>query len=286
MFEDEPFDQLSGLRFHHLLSFTLLRTEVKNSMLIRAKDRLTDFLMSHDTIEELSIGNIVEPDPYRFTPDTLPRLHSFAGPASTVGGMVSIKMKSLSTTLRDLVIRPSTFPIDLMFALVPSPDIHNTVSNPLSILQDIRLYNTSWGTADEIRRLLRECARCCGASLEVWRGTLAVGTPQIVVEVTIPAVELGQLFGAFTRLRVIHLELRELDNEGSLESDFVEHVQELARQCATLQTIHISVAWNMLEYVWTINRMTWLPDMGNDICQTRECTCQCIHISRSSRSRW
>ena len=254
-------------------------------MLIRAKDRLTDFLMSHDTIEELSIGNIVKPDPYRFTPDTLPRLHSFVGPASTIGGMANIKMKSLSTTLRDLVIRPSTFPIDLMFALVPSPDIHNTVSNPLSILQDIRLYNISWRTADETRRLLHESARCCGSSLEVWRGTLAVETLH-TVEVTVPAVELGQLFAAFTRLRMIHLEVRELDDGEPFESNLVEHVQELARQCTTLQTIRISAGSSPLDHVWTIDRMTWLPGMGKHICQTRHCTCPCIHISLDSHLQW
>jgi hypothetical protein len=263
-----------------------------HAMLSRANRRFSEFLLTHETIEELSTANIVEPDLVAFTEDTLPRLRSFTGSASTIGGMATTGMKSLSKYLRHLVIRPSGFAVDLMWGLIRSADDDSNDHQPpsgLSTLQDIQLYNIGWRTADETTMLISESARCCGRSLETWRGTLAVDGSLETIEVFISAVELGNLFAAFTRLRTIYLEIRDIDDddEGPLpfqdfETVFSSHVRELARRCATLQTIYVKHLYCGLEEIWTIDR----TGGGGEVCENTEkpdCACRSIHTRRKSQ---
>ena len=77
-YDDDEYHHLKDMRFPNILSLTVDPV----APLPRVCDTLTEFLLSHDTVEELCLASSF--DVSRFNADACPRLRSFKGTSSTL----------------------------------------------------------------------------------------------------------------------------------------------------------------------------------------------------------
>jgi len=127
----------------------------------------------------------------------------------------------------------------------------------LSALKEIKLGMSMWdkGEWSHVISMIRLCAQCCGSSLEVWRGEL----PWCFM---INCKLLGELFGMFKKLRVIHLkeytirgfELTGLEDDYAFEDGKIkEYLTSMASSCGALEEVFVTRRnWTMER--WTVSR--------------------------------
>jgi len=230
---------------------------------------LTDFILAHnDTIEELDMGYSLRIDIAasfgsasltRLRADSLPRLHSFRGNTLTLGVMAKARMSCLTTSLRRLVIGrrcvwSPAYELQPMFDALLSDG-----ATPLSSLKEFEIEFWHW-ERDRVQKDIRNFAKCCGASLEVWRGTLPY--------VKMNAQELGELFGLFEKLRVIHISARTIFGTDEGDDDtVVAYVCSLASVCQKLQEACVIYQLPRKDELWMIMRA--LDPGGGSICSVR-----------------
>jgi hypothetical protein len=296
-FEDDSY-QLSCMHFLNLRFLTVHphHTSRWQAPLIvaRTMERLTEFLLFHNTIEELDIRNVPSPYISRFTLDSLPRLSSFKGFASTIKDMASARMKCLSGTLRQLTVIGGFGGLKQMLAHLQIAEGLNANDMPhshyLSDLRSIQLLTPLEQDIDT-KLVIRDCGRLYGPSLEEWRGTL-----EFSVMEKMSAGEFSELFQSYKKLRTIDLCIHyERPNDYAnygylLEPDLdddefrtmaADYVRELAGCCATIQHVRMH-CWGLgseLGHVWVVVRTTEpRPDACGDICPSQECTRHYIYI--------
>jgi hypothetical protein len=199
------------MHFPQLRSLTIGMWGFRTGPQTPSSPDFTDFILNHDTIEVLDIfydGIYTRPlllddsSLPRLQAHSLPRLRLFRGTPYTFEVMAQARMNCLRTTLTQLFVDPvkvydSTLEIERMFdaILFSNIGIGGGVLR-LSALKEIQL-DMSEMTCNNALELIRQCARCCGDSLEVWRGYL----PKIKMDVKV----IAELFGQFKRMRSIHL---------------------------------------------------------------------------------
>jgi hypothetical protein len=269
--DESPCIRLWNMHFPHLRSLTLGVWDIEGEVELAEAPGFIDFVLAHDTIEELDM-EYGEYDRYalqfdesaltRLGPDSLPHLRSFRGNARSFMIMAQARMKSLTTTLRRLVVGPGgtddpTYDVRWMFDAILSPITNGTGRGPvlggLSALKELDLDLSQWEERErtEIVESIRRCAECCGPSLEVWRGTLPSA-------VKMDAEELGELFGLFEMLKVIHLRAKIIP-EGKYENDEGEgaaYVRVLASRCRALEEVYLEHVFpDPPIVVWEVSRV-------------------------------
>jgi hypothetical protein len=265
--DESPCLRLWNMHFPHLRSLTLGVWDIEAQVELAEAPDFTEFILTHnDTIEELDM-EYGEYDEYalqfnesaltRLGPDSLPRLRSFRGNASSLKSMAQARMKCLTTTLHRLVVGPGgvdgpTWELHWMFDAILSIT-HGTGSDSvrggLSALRELDLDLSQWEERERtaIVDAIRRCAECCGPSLEVWRGTLP---PSVQMD----AQELGELFGLFRRLRAIFLDA-DIIPHGKYEGDEGEYVRIVASRCLALEEVHLKYYFpHSPLVVWEISR--------------------------------
>jgi len=178
-------------------------------------------------------------------------------------------MKCLKTTLQHLVVEPGreeqpTWELRRMFDAILSPVTGggDPVLGRLSALKEFDLNIEEWEGIDRsnIIEAIGRCAECCGGSLEIWRGT-------IPFDVQIDAEELGQLFGLFERLKVIHVPGHIIPND--TYKDEGAYVRSLASRCRVLEEICFTSTpkFGVLKMAtWKVSRVSgqgWICSVRN-----------------------
>jgi len=214
-----------------------------------------DFILAHsDTLELLDL-DYCNYDEYRLCfeglslshlgPDSLPHLREFRGHSENLLVMAKAQMNCLKTSLRKLTVGPGgvdtpTWELKWMFDALQE-------NGGFGILKELDLDMSQWEERERnaISDSILQCAQVCGASLEVWNGTL----PNCVQW---KAEELGGLFGKFEMLKVIRLP------RGAIESGpgTDEYIRILAAKCKVLElvTVYFPSVLDGVDQRWVIKR--------------------------------
>jgi hypothetical protein len=133
----------------------------------------------------------------------------------------------------------------------------NSISSVLPQLTELDLCVDFWGAQGQ--RIIPQCATLC-SSLEVWLGTLT--------QVEMTGEELGELFGLFGKLRVIHIDSEMFSDPRSMPSEKTNtlataFVGSLAASCRALQQVCVTYGYSNWEQWWAI-------DLGSTVCLQKE----------------
>jgi hypothetical protein len=166
-FNDDQYHHLKYMRFPNLLSLTV--DPVALALPPRVVDTLTEFLLSHDTVEELCLASSF--DVSRFSANAFPRLRSFKGTSSTFEAMVLARMACLSTTLCQVGVLLTPFSIDQlhrMFAPLRSSEVHVVTDQGCqSGLKKIEIMNKRM-PCHFLEEIVGNYARWFGSTLDVF----------------------------------------------------------------------------------------------------------------------
>lgn len=279
--DDEPTClRLWNMHFPHLRSLTLGIWTVEAEPEVADANDFTDFILVHsDTIEELDMDYGEYDDEYalefdnssltRLRANSLPRLRSFRGNASSFRIMAQAGMICLTTTLRCLVVGPGgiepIYELQSMFDTILSPatgGVGGPVLGGLFGLKelDLNISQRELWRWDEIVGAIRQCAECCGPSLEVWRGTI----PSVL---EMDAEDFGLLFGAFGRLRVIHLNVGIIPEVNYDDEDAgATYAHLLALSCRALEAVFLIYSFQRTVQ-WKVTRTQTSGE--SSICSVR-----------------
>jgi len=166
--------------------------------------------------------------------------------------MAKARMKCLTNRLSKLTVGPGgvdspTYDVKRMFSTIQKDSTRGLAPlGHLSVLKELDLDLSQWEDRERgaIIESIRRCGEICGASLEVWRGTL----PGCILW---DAEELGDLFSMFDMLKVIHLPKESVVH--SRETEVEEYVTVLAKKCGTLKEVRLDWGGKVDQY-WMIIR--------------------------------
>jgi hypothetical protein len=271
---EESYFCLLNVHFPQLRSLTIGMWKFDTGPQMPSSPDFTDFILNHDTIEVLDIfydgfgiGRLLLDDSSlpRLQADSLPRLRSFRGTPYTFEVMAQARMSCLRTTLTQLFVDPvkvydSTLEIERMFDAVLFSNVGSgTGALRLSALKEIQL-DMSEMTCNNALEFIRQCARCCGDSLEVWRGHL----PKVKMDVKV----IAELFGQFERIRSIHLLEQTLIGHSfsQMKEDHIKaSVSTIASSCLELREVMIvQRMFPRMNQQWTVVRT--LGPKGKMLC--------------------
>jgi hypothetical protein len=173
---------------------------------------------------------------FNSTNHPLPNLRSFGGTDHEIMISLPMIMTISRLTITCAVIKEfDTFFDSISTSLLPQ-------------LTELDLDISLWPGAD-MRTVIPHCATVC-SSLEVWLGSL----PQVVMT----GEELGELFGLFGKLRVIHLDSEMFSDPKSMPSEETNtlataFVGSLAASCRALQQVCLTYQCFNWEQWWVID---------------------------------
>ena len=169
--------------------------------------RFTDFIQTHDAIEQLQL---LSTPFYRTSTDnapgfyanSLPRLRTFSGHPGTFRDMAVARMQSLTTTLLILNIDydgPTDALEEMFDAILQTGANDMPPLGHLAVLREIHLPIDDRVPFPTLKRMVRQCAECCGRSLEKVVGRLALRDASLD--------DLVELFASFLQLKMICITL-------------------------------------------------------------------------------
>jgi hypothetical protein len=264
--EEESYFRLLNIHFPQLRSLIIAIWIHGPELQTPPRTDFTDFILNHDTLA-IVYGESKEhqyfldyPSLPRLRVDSLPNLCTFNGNPHTFEVMAQARMTSLETCLSQLhlsptLIRDTSLEFERMFASILYPNVGQAMFR-LSALKSIELDMSGWDETliNDCVELIRQCARCCGDSLEVWRGHL----PRLEMNVEL----LAELFGRFKRIQSIHLHEQTLiaksshrNQEDDCRIDIEANVSTIASSCLELREVVVQRIILKRTELWTVARI-------------------------------
>ena len=243
--------------------------------------RITNFIVSHDTIEELCLTTPIQLDAAQLNANSLPRIRVFKGYLSVFNMMMLAQLTSLSTTLRDLALtfrNPNDGEINRMLSIVRSSRCRATlVPSCLSMLQEIKFTTCSmW--VPVLEQIIGGCAKLFGSTLNV----LKVSMDQKHLQSGLVS-KLALLFEPFEKLRIVSFTVTNGIvgfPEGLSSEERAQNLRfalpfawRLFQQCITLREVRMKMS--TLEHAWLVTRT---PNRRSKHCPNDNCTGHLIYV--------
>jgi hypothetical protein len=271
------------MHFPNLLSITVDDTDPNEEdeeerPPIAVDHSLTEFLLSHDTVEELYLDDSLSFDVSLLNASALPRLRRFKGPSNALDVLVKAR---LAGALRQIQIHfiPSTLDSanQIFTTLQSSKGTTASVPSRLPMLRQIEIENY-YNPIPFLVAIVGGCARLFGSTLEEFK-----------VSMILEDVEDGQIiqhasvFRQFTQLRVLRIAVsfrpfyrHERDAfRANMLQKILPLIRELVSQCPALHEIRVYFHPLSWEHTWHI---AGTPDSRDGHCPSDGCDAHTLYL--------